>query len=231
MRKALWRRGDRFGRDPEYTIGTGPFIFRRWNRGVDMVLEANRECWSGAPRSEGLLIKIVRDPESQRVLRLDGGDVGALTLTVSMWERVGVRATVSILEESDFMAKRKSGELACYCNTWSADFNDPDNSIYTFFGNTENTRSRSLCYSDSGVMKRVRAARAIVDEKERIREYQALEREFVQEDAAWISLFSRQHYFVVSKRVDGFRVSWNGWASNSYRGVAVETALSSLWIW
>ena len=49
--------GDRFGRDPEYTIGTGPFIFRRWNRGVDMVLEANRECWSGAPRSEGLLIQ------------------------------------------------------------------------------------------------------------------------------------------------------------------------------
>ena len=66
-----------------------------------------------------------------------------------------------------------------------------------------------------------RAARGIVNEGARIREYQALERKIVQEDAAWIPLFSRQHYFVVSKRVDGFRVSWNGWASNSYRGVAV----------
>ena len=116
-----------------------------------------------------------------------------LTLTVSMWEKIGVRATVSVLEENDFMAKRKSGELTCYCKTWSADFNNPDNFIYTFFGNTENTRSRSLCYSDSGVMKRVRAARAIVNEEERICEYQALERKIVQEDAAWIPLFSRQH--------------------------------------
>jgi ABC-type transport system substrate-binding protein len=48
-----------------------------------------------------------------------------------------------------------------------------------------------------------------------------LEQAIIQQDAAWIPLFSRQHYFAVSKRVDGFRVSWNGWSSNRYSDVAV----------
>lgn len=144
-----------------------------------------------------------------------------LTLVDAMWHKVGVRVTLKELREEDFMARRRAGSLACYTNTWSADFNDPDNFIYTFFGTAENTRGRSLCYPDAEIIRRVRDARAIVDDAARLHEYQALEQRIVQQDAAWVPLFSRQHIFVVNRRVQGFRVAWNGWSSNSYRNVSV----------
>ena len=342
--------GNAFGKVPELTIGTGPFIFQEWTPGFRMLLSANPDCWSGPPRCEGLYIQLLSDSEAQRllfergdldILDLDNlgneaeffvhgdiyqdnlregprvgisyialnqsveplGDVRVrralqlslnrqllldavfggrgtlengifphgligfnpdlpeipydpeeavrllaeagyadgftlpisypdnstttmrelLTLVASMWQEIGVRTLTLEVPEEEFMAQRKSGALACYSNTWSADFNDPDNFIYTFFGTPEHTRSRSLCYPDNEVMERIRNARAIVNEAARIREYQDLERKIVQEDAAWIPLFSKQHIFVVSDRVDGFRVSWNGWSSNRYRDVAVVT--------
>lgn len=146
-----------------------------------------------------------------------------ITLVASMWREIGVRPVLLEVSKDDYLTQRKSGQMACYSSTWSADFNDPDNFIYTFFGTEANTFSRSLCYADSDVIQRVQAVRAIVDDETRIKEYQDLERKIVQEDAAWIPLFSKEHIFVVSDRVDGFRVSWNGWSSNSYRDVAVNS--------
>ena len=144
-----------------------------------------------------------------------------LQLTAFMWAGIHIRATVAYLPDDEWLSRRKSASLASYSSTWSADFNDPDNFIYTFFGTRENTDGRSLCYQDEAVMKRVRDARAIVDSEERISTYQALERIIVQEDAAWIPLFSKEHYFAVSRRVSGFQVSWNGWSNNRYRNVSV----------
>ena len=340
--------GDRFGHDPAWTVGTGPFVFRNWNEDGGMVLDANPKCWSGAPRCEGLNILAVPDSEAQRLLFEKGeldildmdnmgvdaeyffhGDIyqdllvqgtrvgiayialnenieplndirvrkalqlalnrqtlldaaysgrGAVengifprglighnpdlepipydpsaakallkeaglesgfdinftltdnageateelvSLISAMWRSIGVRVNVRTVTEDEYYAKRRRGEVACYTATWSADFNDPDNFIYTFFGSPENTLGRSLCYGDREIMDRVRDARAIVDTDARLAEYQALERKIVQEDAAWIPLFSKQHWFVVNRRVDGFKVSWNGWSSNSYRNVAV----------
>jgi ABC-type transport system substrate-binding protein len=134
-----------------------------------------------------------------------------------MWEKIGVHAQPLVVDESVFMRLRKRGELACYLATWTADYNDPDNFIYTFFGNRENTTFRSLCYSREDVMERVRLARAIPDSQERIREYRSLENTIVQEDAAWIPLFSRLRYYVTSKRLRGIQSSWNGSVKNMYR--------------
>ncbi len=146
-----------------------------------------------------------------------------MNLAVSMWEKVGVRAKVNVVEESEFMKQRKSGELACYAATWTADFNDPDNFIYTFFGTPSNTSFRSLCYADEDVMDRVCKARGIVDPDERLKEYQELERKIVQEDAAWIPLFSRQRYYVISERVGGFQTAWNGSVKTCYQFMSVQS--------
>ncbi len=145
-----------------------------------------------------------------------------VALAASMWRSIGVRVSVETITEDEFYTRRKKGELACYTSTWSADFNDPDNFIFTFFGSPENTLSRSLCYGDQAIIDRVRNARTIVDPDARVAEYQALEQKIVQEDAAWVPLFSKQHLFVVSHRVKGFKVSWNGWSSNNYRNVSVK---------
>ena len=258
--------GDRFGRDPACTIGTGPFILEKWEPGKGMLLTANPDCWAGPPKVAGLQWRFMTEPEEVRMLFERGGldildlddlnnsaeyflhgdiyqsrlhpvqriaityialnesvkpldDVrvrkalqmslnrnmlldavyggrgtlengiyphglygfnpelpeipydpeGALallkeagypdgfelsfgvkssstqwemalaTLAVSMWEKIGVRASIQMMDESEFMRLRKSGELLCYTAMWTADFNDPDNFIYTFFGSPANT--------------------------------------------------------------------------------------------
>ena len=149
--------------------------------------------------------------------------VAALTmLTFVIPSKAGVRAKVNVVHADAFMARRKAGGLACYINQWSADFNDPDNFIYTFFGNAANTSFRSLCYPDEDVMARVRNARRIADPDARLQEYRELEKRIVQDDAAWIPLFSRLRYYAVSENVDGFQASWNGSVKNNYRHMSVS---------
>lgn len=142
---------------------------------------------------------------------------------VSMWKDVGVHASVEVIDEADFMSQRKSGELACYTAMWTADFDDPDNFVYTFFGNRENTTFRSLCYPNENVMERVRNARAIMDADARLQEYRDLERKIIQEDAAWIPLFSRTRTYVMSERIEGMQHSWNGSVKNRYRDITVKS--------
>ena len=60
--------GDRFGAEPAWTIGTGPFVFSQWQHGASMRLDANADCWSGPPRCEGLSIRIAPDSEVQRLM-------------------------------------------------------------------------------------------------------------------------------------------------------------------
>ena len=91
-----------------------------------------------------------------------------------------------------------------------------------FFGNRENTTFRSLCYPREDVMRRVRRARTIMDPEERIQEYRELERIIVQEDCAWIPLYSRMRYYVTSERLRGITASWNGSVKNMYRVMYLE---------
>ena len=142
---------------------------------------------------------------------------------VSMWESIGVRAKVKVLDEDEFMSQRKSGKLPCYTATWTADFDDPDNFVYTFFGTPANATFRSLNYANEGVMERVRGARGITDPVARLREYQDLERVIVQDDAAWIPLFSRKHLYVTSERLEGFQYLWNGSVKSLFYRMSVKT--------
>ena len=347
--------GDRFGHDPEWTIGTGPFILWKWTPGEGYLLKANQDCWEGPPNCAGLDLKFMSDPGEIRTLFEEGGldildldEVGSaseyfihgdiyqnclhrvnrialtyialnesiaplndvrvrkalqlalnrkilleavyggegrtengiipiglygfnpdlpeipydpeaakellreagypnglrftisvrssstqwemvlLRLVVSMWEKVGVNARISVISDDEFMSLRKSGKIACYSATWSADFNDPDNFFYTFFGTPANTLERSLCYARPDIISRVRLARQISDSQQRIEEYRDLEEIIVQEDAAWIPLFSRRRFYVTSGRVRGFQSDWSGSVKNVYRLMSVENDAEEL---
>lgn len=335
-----------FGVHGPSTVGTGAYIVRRWTRGSEMVLEANPNCWSGAPRLPGVYIRMLSDAESRSnlyekgeldILDLDGLGCGAepfihgvshqsslvsgqrvgvtflalnqsvaplndvrvrkalqyaldrqtilnavysgrgsvengifpvgldahnpnlpaipydtarakellaeagfpdgfaLELTVSeddslsvresaeivayMWGLIGVNVEIRTLDGAEYAIDRRAGRLACCLQSWTAELNDPDNFIYTFFGSSENSVRYGLCYSDEEVMARVRAARAIVDDGQRLAEYHALEEKIVQEDAAWVPLYSYVHYFAVGSRVKNYAVPWNGSSASFYGDV------------
>ncbi len=130
-------------------------------------------------------------------------------------QAVGINAEIKSYDESSWLDLRKSGEMDSFIATWTMDYNDPANIMYTFFGGADKTRIRSLNYHDTEVMARVAAASGITDDAERMAEYQALEKKIVVDDAAWVPLLGNTHLFAVGERVESFVPYWAGF-SNFY---------------
>ena len=60
--------GDQFGLTPETTNGTGPFILTDYTLNDSETLEANENYWRGRPKLDKLLIRVVSDSETLRML-------------------------------------------------------------------------------------------------------------------------------------------------------------------
>lgn len=126
---------------------------------------------------------------------------------------VGIKAEIKSYDESSWLDLRKSGEMDSFISTWTMDYNDPANIMFTFFGNAEKTAIRSLNYADTDVMARVAAASGITDDDQRMAEYQALEQKIVMDDAAWVPLFENTHLYAIGERVDSFVPYWAGYTN------------------
>ena len=327
--------GDKFGIEPEFTVGTGPFKLKEWklNEGIELV--KNENYWKEAPKIDGVEIKVVPDTETQNIMYRNGeldildldymvdyiptykqefkdnlvsvprvgityftfnenieplnnvnirkalsmaidrqaivdsmyngtasiengifpkGLIGhnenieaieyntekakeilaaegypngfdmeiaidsassdttksVLEIISEQLSEIGVNASLKTYDESTWLATRKAGELGSFMSIWTADYNDPDNFIYTFFGTDENTKLRSLNYKDKEVIDRVAKARAIINEDERIKEYQALEKKIISEDRAWLPMYAKEHYFALGKSISNFTPNWAG---------------------
>ena len=125
-------------------------------------------------------------------------------------KKIGIEATVVSYDHSAWLAKRSSGEMDSFVANWGMDYNDPANIMYIFFGSAENAKGRSLNYHDAEIMGRVSAARAIVDDAERLAEYQALEKKLIEEDAAWVPFCVQLHLWCLGERVADFTPHWAG---------------------
>ncbi len=56
------------------SAGTGPFILKKWTRGVEVVLERNPNYWRGAAKLSKVIVKDVRDAATQRMM-IGSGDI------------------------------------------------------------------------------------------------------------------------------------------------------------
>ena len=152
-------------------------------------------------------------------LALDSSSSSNTQLVYQMLEQqlkaAGITVSIKDYDESSWLDLRKSGEMDAFVATWTMDYNDPANIMYTFFGNAEKSGIRSLNYQDEEIMARVAAASSITDDAERMAEYQELERIIVEQDAAWVPLLGNVHLFALGDRVADFVPYWAGY-SNFY---------------
>ena len=137
-------------------------------------------------------------------------------------QAVGINTEIKAYDSSSWLDVRKSGEMDSYINTWTMDYNDPANIMFTFFGGTEKTQIRSLNYPNEEVMARVAAASGITDDAARMAEYQALEKQIVEEDAAWVPLLGNTHLFAIGERVERFVPYWAGYSNFYARNVVLK---------
>lgn len=177
--------------------------------------EAAKALLAEAGYADGFTMELAANSSASDTLTM------ALEIIKEQLAAVGINAEIKNYDEATWLETRKAGELSTYISTWTADLNDPDNFIYTFFGNEENTTMRSMNYQDTDVMERVAKARAIINDDERIAEYQALEEKIIGEDAAWVPMFSRTHLFAVNKRVQNFVPVWNGTGDQFFYGISL----------
>lgn len=180
------------------------------------------------------LTRSAYDPEGAKALLADAGYAdGEISFELSMdssassnlqlvyqvvqqnLQAIGINAGIKSYDESSWLDLRKSGEMDSFIATWTMDYNDPANIMYTFFGSAAKTRIRSLNYSDTEVMARVAAASGITDDAKRMAEYQALEKKIVVDDAVWVPLLGSTHLFAIGDRVESFIPYWAGF-SNFY---------------
>jgi peptide/nickel transport system substrate-binding protein len=159
-------------------------------------------------------------------ISLDSGTTEAMKNTVQVIAQnlsdVGIKANIKAYDHASWLDLRNSGDMPSFLALWILDFNDPDNIIYTFFGTESNTTVRSDNYSDKEAIARIAAARTIVDHNERMKEYAALEKKLVQEDAVWAPLFSLKHLYVRGERVASFTPQWAGWSDMYFTGVELK---------
>ncbi len=58
----------------ENPVGTGPYKFVSWSRGLEVVLEANEDYWGGAPAIKRVVVRPIPE-ESTRLAALQAGEV------------------------------------------------------------------------------------------------------------------------------------------------------------
>ena len=163
--------------------------------------------------ADGFDMTLNRDAGSPSLLKVDEA-------VQAMLADVGIRAKINQMDDAAWAATRKKGELGSYIQSWSADYNDPDNFIYTFF-TPQNSAARSWNYENKAVQDQIVQARSMTDMAARYKIYQDVENQIVYKDFAYVPLFHLNHLFVVQPRVKNFTPSWNGWSNMPYYGIEI----------
>lgn len=71
-RKATEAAGAKFGSDAEHTVGTGPFILKKWVINSEIVMANNPNYFKGASKLKGVDLKIIGDSNTAKLMFKNG---------------------------------------------------------------------------------------------------------------------------------------------------------------
>ena len=227
IRKAVQMAVDRQRILDELCNGEGRLVDGIYPKGLIGYSEQNQGWLKHDPEAAATLVSQVPEAADFRLELAANSQSAIRTLRMLEMirqdlEAVGLNVSVVSYDDESRMQLRREGALMAYTGEWSADFNDPDNFIYTFFGSRAKTLARSGNYSDETVMERIAAARTIQDQKKRLAEYAELERILIRDEAVWVPLFSTVHNFVLGDRLERFTPFWAGWGSLYLKDVVLK---------
>ncbi len=211
----------------ELLNGDGSLLDGIYPRGLLGFTQENQGWLQYDPEQAKELISQVAEAAELRVELAGNSQSNIRTLRMLEMIRedlsaVGLKVSVVNYDEESRYYLRRQGVLMAYYGTWSADYNDPDNFIYTFFGSRAKTLDRSSNYSNESVISRVAEARTIRSMEERLAEYASLEKRLVRDEAVWVPLFSSEHLFILGDRLDDFTPFWAGWGDLYLRDVVLK---------
>jgi ABC-type oligopeptide transport system substrate-binding subunit len=175
IRKAIQMAIDRKGILDELYGGAGSLIDGIYPKGLFGFCEENQGWLSYDPEEAKRLIAEVPDAGKIPVELAANYQNSARRLTIlEMIQQdlndVGLRADIVSYDGDTMMYLRRNSSLMLYTGEWSADFNDPDNFIYTLFGSRGKTYSRSSNFQVPSVFARIQKARGIQDREQRMQE-------------------------------------------------------------
>ncbi len=196
-------------------------------KGLNGYTEENQGWLEHDPKEAARLIKEAGLDETVRIelaanASASTTDLNTLNMIRDDLQEIGLEVSVVNYDYDSWLYLRGSGKLMAYKGKWFADYNDPDNFIYTFFGNQDKTTFRSGNYNNEEIFDRIANARTIQDQDQRLAEYADLEKILVQDEAVWVPLFSTNHLFVLGDRVESFEPYWAGWSTMDLRDVILK---------
>lgn len=103
----------------QYPIGTGPYKFVKFEKGVQLILERNEDYWGEKPRIKRIEQKIVKDVE-QHLLKLKADEIDFTTLSPSQYNTEIVKGNNTPFTR-DEIKHQKVDRFAYYYIGWNAD--------------------------------------------------------------------------------------------------------------